>query len=305
MTNNKGFALVLVLWVLTLVTIMASSFTLTIQRETAITSGLKETAEATALAEAGINYAILKLFGTDQEQSWQGFNSLYEIEFAGQKVRIKVADESGKISINYADAEQLQQLLAAINVDGELAEQLVDAILDWRDKNDLHRVYGAEKDQYAAADKNYAPRNGLFASIEELQMVMGMTPLIYQQLQGMISIYTKKAGINPTTAAREVLLTLPEVTAEMVDEYIEQRVVNERNQEAITAPEWFKGSTQKSGIFRIIAEVMISKGISQQVMVVVQKSTSQNGLPFKILKWAQDYQLPSLFLSANDARLIN
>jgi general secretion pathway protein K len=136
-------------------------------------------------------------------------------------------------------------------------------------------------------------------------MVMGITPAIYRQLQGMISIYTKKAGINPTTASREVLLTLPEVTAEMVDEYIAQRVANERNQEAIAAPEWFKGSTQKSGIFRIIAEVMIAKGISQQIMVVVQKTTSQNGLPFKTLKWAQDYQLPSLFLSVNDARLIN
>ena len=50
MQTNKGLALIVVLWVTTLLTIMASSFSLTIQRETAITGGLKEKAQATALA---------------------------------------------------------------------------------------------------------------------------------------------------------------------------------------------------------------------------------------------------------------
>ena len=305
MAHHKGFALVLVLWILTLVAIMASSFTLTIQRETAITSAVRATAEASALAEAGIYYAIVKLFASDKEQSWQGFNSLYEIEFAGQKVRIKVADESGKIGINYANQEQLRQLFKAIKVDGELADQLVDAILDWRDKNDLQRLYGAEKEQYTAAGKNYAPRNGLFADMEELQMVMGITPQIYQKLQGMVSIYTKKSLINPTTASREVLLSLPDVTPEMVDEYINQRIINERNKEKIVAPEWFKGSTQKSGIYRIVAEAKSSQDLSQQIMVVVQKAGSPKGLPFKILKWVQDAPIPSLFSPANDTRVVN
>ncbi|NOQ12858.1 MAG: general secretion pathway protein GspK, partial [Methyloprofundus sp.] len=66
MSSNKGLALVVVLWVITLLTIMASSFSLTIQRETAITSGIKEKAVGIALAEAGVNYAILMLLTTDK-----------------------------------------------------------------------------------------------------------------------------------------------------------------------------------------------------------------------------------------------
>jgi general secretion pathway protein K len=65
MKSNKGLALIVVLWVITLLTIMASSFALTIQRESAIISGIKEKAEAQALAEAGINYAVVMLFNTN------------------------------------------------------------------------------------------------------------------------------------------------------------------------------------------------------------------------------------------------
>jgi general secretion pathway protein K len=55
-----------VLWVITLLTIMASSFALTMQRETAIIGGLKEKAQAAALAEGGIN-----LFNINTDQARQ------------------------------------------------------------------------------------------------------------------------------------------------------------------------------------------------------------------------------------------
>lgn len=54
MKTNKGLALIVVLWVITLLTIMASSFALTMQRETAIIGGLKEKAQAAALAEVAL-----------------------------------------------------------------------------------------------------------------------------------------------------------------------------------------------------------------------------------------------------------
>ena len=288
MQTNKGLALIVVLWVTTLLTIMASSFALTIQRETAITGGLKEKAQASALAEAGINYAILMLLSNDEEQRWKANSSLYEINYAGKIIRIQVSDESGKIDINYADKEQLQQLFASIAIDEAMSDSLSDAILDWRDKNDLHRLNGAEKEQYAEAGLKYEPRNDLFKSVEELQMVLGLTAEIYQKLEDMIRTYTKNKKINPATATRSVLLTLPDVNAAMVDEYLQQRVQNERNAEAVTPPAWFQGSSNKSNVYRIIAEAMIDKNITQQVMAVIKKTRAKNGLPFEILKWNEN-----------------
>ena len=53
MIRHRGMAMVLVLWVLSLLTIMAGSFVPTIRRETAIIAGLKNNAEAMATAESG------------------------------------------------------------------------------------------------------------------------------------------------------------------------------------------------------------------------------------------------------------
>lgn len=305
MRKSKGLALIVVLWVITLLTIMASSFSLTIQRETAITAGIKEKAEASALAEAGINYAILMLLTTDKELRWQAFGSLYEIEYAGRRVRIQITDESGKLNINLATKEQLQQVLSSLALDASLEDSLSDAIIDWRDKNDDLEPSGAEKEQYAAADLNYEPRNDSFKSVEELQMVLGMTAKIYQPLEDMVSVYTKNKQINPTTATRAMLLTLPDVSEEMVDEYLQQRVDNERNGEPVVQPDWFKGSASNSNVYMIISEAMIDQNITEKIIAVIKKTKAKNGLPFVIVNWSIDHQMSSLFLPANDEKVIN
>ena len=190
-------------------------------------------------------------------------------------------------------------------IDESLVDSLSDAIIDWRDKNDLHLLNGAEKEQYAAADLKYEPRNGNFKSIEELQMVIGMTAEIYRQMEGMISIYTNNKQINPATATREMLLTLPDISEEMVDEYLQQRVDNERNREPVAQPEWFQGSASQSNIYMIISEAMVDKNITEKIMAVIRKSTAKKGLPFEIIKWSTGYQMPSLFLPANDGKVVN
>ncbi len=305
MERNKGFALIVVLWVVTLLTIMGSSFALTIQRESAIISGLKEKSQAAALAEAGIYYAIMKLSIKDKEQQWKAYSSLYEIDFDETDVRVQIADESGKIAINYAKKKQLQQMFSSVGVDEDEAESLTDAILDWRDKNNIKGENGAEKQEYEDEGLSYGPRDAPFESLEEIQMVLGMTTEIYKKLESIVSIYTKISRVNPKTAPRSVLLTLPEVDAEMVDEYILQRVEQEKNSEPIAAPEWYRGTSAQAKVFMITAEAMIEDNISTQVMAIIKISSSAKELPFQILKWTKDYHQPSLFSSQSDEWVIN
>ncbi|MCK5828731.1 MAG: general secretion pathway protein GspK [Methylococcales bacterium] len=305
MKKDKGLALIIVLWVITLLIIMASSFSLTIQREAVIISGLKEKAEASAIAEAGIHYAILKLLHNDKEQQWQAFNSLYEISYNERRVRIQISDESGKIAINQVKKEQLLSVFESINVEESIAESLSDAIIDWRDSDDVVTENGAELEEYETAGLKYGPRNAAFSNIEEIQMVLGMTADIYKKMENIISIYTQKPQINPASASRELLLTLPDVDEEMVDDYMKQRVENEQNSENVSQPSWFTGNATKSDVFMIVAEAMIDENITQQIMAIIKKGNSTDNLPFKILKWTKDYQLPSLFLSENDEWVIN
>ena len=284
---------------------MGSSFALTIQRESAIISGVKEKSQAAAFAEAGINYAILKLLIKDKEQQWQANNSLYEIDFEGMRIRVQITDESGKIAINFVRKKQLLQMFGSIGVEEEIAESLSDAILDWRDRNDVKGENGAEKQEYEDEGLSYGPRNGPFESLEEVQMVLGMTTEIYKRLEDIISIYTKNSRINPKTAPRSVLLTLPEVDAAMVDEYLQQRVEQQKNAEPITAPEWYRGNGSQAKVFMMTAEAMMESNISTQVMAVVKTKPSADKEPFQILKWTKDYFQLSLFSSQSDEWVIN
>jgi general secretion pathway protein K len=50
-----------------------------------------------------------------------------------------------------------------------------------------------------------------------------MRPDLYRRLAPMITVFSRQPGVNAQVAPREVLLAIPGVTTEMVDEYIAQR----------------------------------------------------------------------------------
>ncbi len=305
MKNQTGAALVLVLWLITLLIIMASSFALTLQREITVVTGIKQNAEASAINDAGIHYAILMLLHPDPLFTWKTYNSIYEVEYAGKRIRIQIADESGKISINSAKEEQIQQLFKSIGLAEEPQNRLTDAILDWRDENDLHRLFGAEKDQYEEADLQYQPRNKPFQTKEELQMVLGMNSEIYNKIEPMISIYSKGTSIDPKTASKTVLLSLPEVTETEVEEYIQLRIEQQRNQLPVENPTWFTGNANSSQVYSILAEVEIEKDLSKQTLAIVRKGKGINNLGFEVLKWDNQHRQDSLFLPQQDELIVN
>ncbi len=92
-------------------------------------------------------------------------------------VRFGVTDEASKININTAPVSQLVALITPF-IDEEdewTAEQIADAILDWRDGDTQPRPFGAEAEYYSLLDPPYAVKNGPFDTVEELLLVRGMT----------------------------------------------------------------------------------------------------------------------------------
>jgi len=50
-----------------------------------------------------------------------------------------------------------------------------------------------------------------------------MRPDIYRRLAPSITVYSRLPGVNPALASREVLLAIPGLTPEVVDDYIARR----------------------------------------------------------------------------------
>ncbi|MDP1678626.1 MAG: type II secretion system protein GspK, partial [Candidatus Nitrotoga sp.] len=144
----------------------------------------------------------------------------HQWEFGGAKLSIILLDVSGKIDLNSASDDLLKGLLKSVGLNDEESNVLLDAIVDWRDGDDLPRAKGAEVAEYKAAGLKYRPANAPFETVNELQRVLGMTPELYANLADALTVESHQAGINAAIAPRKVLLALPGANVALVDDYL-------------------------------------------------------------------------------------
>lgn len=226
----EGVALVLVLWMLVLLTVIANSLVFSSRTELQTIANSVSIAHAEALADAGVYMAIHQLSSASTTQltqvepgRWKPDGLLRRWRYQDAELQVAIIDESGKIDINAAPQTLLADFFAASWVDRPTAEALGDAMLDWRDPDDLRHLHGAEKEEYALAGRDYIPANADFETIDELRQVLGMSGNLFSRIEPFISVHSRQAGINTAVAPREVLLSLPGVTAEQVDLFVTQR----------------------------------------------------------------------------------
>lgn len=326
MTKAEGFALVLVLWVLSLLTVMAGSFALTMQREASVAAGSRNNAQAVAVAESGLAIAELMLLNPGQ-QRWRTDGSIYQIDYADFKVRVRLLAEAGKIDVNSADQSLLQELMLHSPVEEELQTKLVNAILDWRDEDDLVHIDGAEKEQYKNAGLSYGPRNKPFQSIEELQLVLGMNEQVFNWLENLVTVYSGQPMVDLTQAPKEVLQVLPGIDAGLVDDYIAAYIAARRESaiNGLPAPVFGSnvaagdrpaastsaaiGSTPEASVEQRGAITVVTEALSDDAKAVIKalikRSDNPGAPPFQVLKWQRDAaKEDSLFTDERDQLLV-
>ena len=287
--RQTGVALVLVLWVLSLLMIMAGSFALSMRRESSITSVIKSNAQASAVAESGLTIAKFMLLDKDVNKAWRTDGSVYEIIASGAKIRIRLLAEAGKIDLNKADQRSLQNLLTNAPINEEQQSKLLGAILDWRDADDLVNINGAERAEYEEAGLNYVPRNKPFDSIEELQLVLGMDKKVYAWIEPLVTVFSGQPMVNYKLASKEVLKTNPELDGDMINSYLLARIDSARNNlpspSLPTIPGLRSTSTGNINVVTIISEAILIDNSRAAISVVVKKVESGNANPFQVLRW--------------------
>jgi general secretion pathway protein K len=222
--RQRGIAMVLVLWAATLLTVIAASFVFSIRTDVVLAQNMVAGARAQALAEAGVQRALYETFkpATDK-QRWKGDGIEREWEYGGAKITVVMQDVSGKIDINAASDLLLKGLLMSVGLDDARAGALLDAIVDWRDVDELRRPNGAEASDYQAAGLKYKPANAPFETVDELRRVLGMTPQIYARLADVLTVDSRQAGLNAVVASKNALMAIPNVEEAAVDAYIAAR----------------------------------------------------------------------------------
>jgi len=215
--------LVTAIWGVGLVSIVAVSLLSTSHVSYRLARHAVEAARADALAEAGLNRAILALLEPQFDRRPRTDGVAQRLTFESSSLLVSIQDELGRIDLNQADGSLLVNLFQSVGLDFQSASSLADKILDWRDSASLKRLNGAKEPEYRAAGLPYRPRNGPFQSVDELKLVMGMTPDLFRRVEPAVTVYSGRQFVDPQVAPREVLLALPSMDADKVDSLIQSR----------------------------------------------------------------------------------
>ncbi|NWF98829.1 MAG: general secretion pathway protein GspK [Nitrospirae bacterium] len=246
--RENGIALIIVLWILTILMVLALSFSYAARTEIYSTIAFRESIEEKFLAEAGIQRAITELFYHQMYKDqtielegldvWKTDNTLYDIQTGGGACTIRIMDEMGKVDINAGSEVVLKNLFVNSGVQPEQADIIVDSMMDWKDPDDLHRLNGAESDYYMSLPVPYKAKDANFDTLEELLLVKGMSPeILYgnNEKAGVIDFLTvnsRQRRININAAPREVLMAVPGITPELAD-----TIINLRQNSIIDSPQ--------------------------------------------------------------------
>jgi general secretion pathway protein K len=208
--QDGGFVLIVVITVIGLLALAAAGFAQVTRGQVKAAASSVGSSTAQALADAGVQLAILDLVQARQDPSYQRRFALGEKPFVcdagnGRRLAVSVADEAGKVDINTADDRLLQALLAGVGA--RASQALADAIIDYRDDDNTQRPQGAEREQYSAAGRQ-GPKNALFSVVEEIEQVLGVDAELAARLSPHITVYTGQAGLDTTSASRELLAIL-------------------------------------------------------------------------------------------------
>jgi general secretion pathway protein K len=202
--RRRGVALVTVLWVLTLLALIAASFATNTRTEVNLVRNMVESAKAEALAEAGLYQAIVGLMAEGDVEPWRVDETVYAWLFETGEIRVAIRDEGGKIDLNTGRDQILRALFLGIGLEQEESDALADAILDFRDADALRRLNGAEDSDYEDAGLDHDAKDAPFEMVEELQQVYGMTGEIYEQVASSLTVHSRRPAPDRRIATRLV-----------------------------------------------------------------------------------------------------
>ena len=289
-SRQRGIALILVIWVSMLLMMVAGSFVYAMRTDARAARNAALIARGEALAQAAVARAVMELYkGQGSPEVWKRDGELRNWAFDGVEVTIRLSDESAKIDINTANNELLKGLFRYAGLSEEDAAKLLDAVLDWRDPDTLKRPFGAEEAEYEQAGLKYRPANYPFQSTEELQLVLGIKPEVYQRIASMITVYSRQPGVNPHLATRAVLTLIPGVTPEQVDQFLAERDLARkegRPNPIFTAAGAYATYAQTSAV-TVRADVMFEGGVSVSREAVAMLTPQYQKRPYTFLAWRE------------------
>jgi general secretion pathway protein K len=245
-TNERGVALLIVLWIFIFLFVVAFDFSTGVREEATAAHRYSDDNQGYYLALAGFEQGLYDFLSQSRGRELQATDKPKDIFDAGWReaslgrgiYRLRLVDESSKINLNRADETMLRRIFSNLGIEDPRIGVLIDSIMDWRDQDDLHRSNGAEDDYYLSLSPPYTAKNGSFDSLEELLWVKGVTTSLYYGydssgtppgdsprvgLREIFSVESPIDRVNLRTASAAVIHVLLGIPLEKCQGFVEER----------------------------------------------------------------------------------
>jgi general secretion pathway protein K len=197
-----GFAIILVLLVITVLGMLAAGFALAMKVEIRLAANADNEAELEWLGRSGVELARYVLGQSPMtysalNQIWAGgpggaleTNSvlmgikLQDNELGAGRFSVRITDLERRFNINARMPEAdkkavMDRALAIMGVEAGDAATIEDSVLDWLDQDEHPHLNGTETDDYLHLVPPYLAKNGPIDDLAELLLVRGVTPEVY------------------------------------------------------------------------------------------------------------------------------
>lgn len=192
--GERGFAILLVLWLLVLLSAIAIHVAATGRTEARIAANIVAAAQAEALADAGVAEAVFALGDPDRGRRWRADGERHELILGEGRVVVAVGDENARINPNLASDKLLAALFRRLGADDDRAAALAAAIGARVRPNPFLPPAGTGMLSAAGA-----PAPAPFDSIDDLAELPGMTAALLAAARPYLSVYA--ATTQPAGAA--------------------------------------------------------------------------------------------------------
>jgi len=286
--HQRGFALLLVIWVLATLAVVAAGFAASTRSETRLARNLYDAARARALAEAGIARATVALLETDPRARWRADGTPYPLEFDGGRVRIRVEDEDGKIDLNRAPPAMLAGLCAELDIEAAVCDALVDGVVARRKAATPPEPPGVPGLRLGVPPPVPDRQDAAFTTVEELRQLPGVDGASVERLRSFVTVYAESDHIDPAVAPREVLLAIPGIDPGAVE-----RLLAARGSDTglFVPPPALPGADAYAAPGQLHAATIIAEAVSETGAAFARRSvvglTGQPLAPVQVLEWRQ------------------
>jgi general secretion pathway protein K len=200
--RRRGFALIGVLWLVTLLSAVALALMSLSKTDAEVARLWSDAAKAEALADAGLYLTIRELCDPAQAQLITVDGGQRTVLFDAKAIEVSVQAEAGRVDLNFAPKELLSSLFETTGMTRSQALQLSELV---------------EKKRHAHAGPHF------FYRLEELKKLEGMTAEAFMAVRPALTVYSQSPLVDASVAPKQVLMALPGMNKAKADAVLASR----------------------------------------------------------------------------------